>query len=122
MKVIPKPEILAAIFAANPSSAQSVACQQEPAACPLCAAVAGLTLLAFSAMQPRLMKARPFRIARFSILLVLALGNARWIRADQPEPQMSWLDDGVIRLGVDLQLGGAITWLSRSGDATNVIN
>ena len=35
---------------------------------------------------------------------------------------MSWLDDGVIRLGVDLELGGAITWLSRSGDDTNLVN
>jgi hypothetical protein len=28
---------------------------------------------------------------------------------------MSYLDNGTIRIGVDLQLGGAITWLSRSG-------
>jgi hypothetical protein len=44
--------------------------------------------------------------------------------AAQPthEPQMSWLDNGVIRLGADLNLGGAITWLSRAGDAPNVIN
>jgi len=42
--------------------------------------------------------------------------------ADRPEPQMSWLDNGTIRLGVDLQIGGAITWLSRSGDNTNLIN
>ena len=35
---------------------------------------------------------------------------------------MSWLDNGTIRLGVDLQIGGAITWLSRSGDSTNLIN
>lgn len=38
------------------------------------------------------------------------------------EPKMSWLDNGVIRLGVDLELGGAITWLSRSGDQVNLIN
>ena len=36
---------------------------------------------------------------------------------------MSWLDNGVIRLGVDLNLGGAITWLSASqGPGPNVIN
>lgn len=35
---------------------------------------------------------------------------------------MSWLDNGTIRLGVDLALGGAITWLSKSGDSENVIN
>ncbi len=35
---------------------------------------------------------------------------------------MIWLDNGTIRLGVDLSLGGAITWLSRAGDGANVIN
>ncbi len=35
---------------------------------------------------------------------------------------MSWLDNGTIRLGVDLTLGGAITWLSRSGSEVNVVN
>ena len=35
---------------------------------------------------------------------------------------MSWLDNGTIRLGVDLTLGGAITWLSRSGTEDNLIN
>ena len=38
------------------------------------------------------------------------------------EPRMSWLDNGTLRLGVNLDLGGAITWLSRSGSETNVIN
>lgn len=35
---------------------------------------------------------------------------------------MTWLDNGTIRLGADLTLGGAITWLSKSGEARNVIN
>ncbi len=35
---------------------------------------------------------------------------------------MSWLDNGTIRLGVDLSLGGAITWLSRSGSEVNLVN
>ena len=29
--------------------------------------------------------------------------------------EMSFLDNGKVRVGVDLKLGGAITWLSRSG-------
>lgn len=39
-------------------------------------------------------------------------------------PQMSYVDNGVIRLGIDLNLGGAITYLSLSGTnpALNVIN
>ncbi|MBV9850350.1 MAG: hypothetical protein JO250_11805 [Armatimonadetes bacterium] len=35
---------------------------------------------------------------------------------------MSYLDDGRIRLGVDLGLGGAITYLSRAGSDVNVVN
>ena len=31
------------------------------------------------------------------------------------EPQMSFLDNGHVKVGVDLSLGGAITWLSRDG-------
>lgn len=35
---------------------------------------------------------------------------------------MSWLDNGTIRLGVNLTLGGAITWLARAGSEVNLIN
>lgn len=35
---------------------------------------------------------------------------------------MSYLDNGRIRLGVDLDLGGAITYLSKSGTDRNVVN
>jgi len=52
-------------------------------------------------------------------LIALAARGGRLFAA---EPQMSWLDNGTIRLGVDLTLGGAITWLSRSGSDVNVIN
>jgi hypothetical protein len=37
-------------------------------------------------------------------------------------PDMSYLDNGVIRLGVDLNLGGAITFLSKSKSDLNLIN
>lgn len=62
--------------------------------------------------------------ARLLPLLACALAvfSRTGTLADQVEPQMSWLDNGSIRLGVDLNLGGAITWLSRSGDTTNLIN
>lgn len=42
--------------------------------------------------------------------------------AAQHVPRMSYLDNGVIRLGVDLNLGGAITYLSPSGKELNLIN
>src|SRR5262245_39439177 len=35
---------------------------------------------------------------------------------------MSYLDNGVIRVGVDLDMGGVISYLSRSSDPRNVIN
>jgi hypothetical protein len=34
----------------------------------------------------------------------------------------AWLDNGVIRVGADLELGGAITWLGPSGTEKNLIN
>ena len=38
------------------------------------------------------------------------------------EPNVSFLDNGVIRLGVNLNAGGAITYLSKSGDKNNLVN
>jgi hypothetical protein len=38
------------------------------------------------------------------------------------QAQDSFLDNGTVRLGVDLSLGGAITYLSKSGDSLNLIN
>jgi hypothetical protein len=35
---------------------------------------------------------------------------------------MTYLDNGVIRLGVDLSVGGAVTWLSKAGSDLNLIN
>ena len=43
-------------------------------------------------------------------------------RARRQPAKMSYLDNGVIRLGVDLNLGGAITYLSRSGTEQNLVN
>src|SRR5262249_1681569 len=36
-------------------------------------------------------------------------------------PNMSYVDNGTIRVGVDLNMGGVITCLSRSSDANNAI-
>ena len=48
-----------------------------------------------------------------------AVGPPRHLR---DESRMSYLDNGEIRLGVDLTLGGAITFLSTSKDRLNVVN
>ena len=38
------------------------------------------------------------------------------------EDKLSFLDNGTIRVGINLDLGGAITWVSRSGSDQNLIN
>jgi len=38
------------------------------------------------------------------------------------EDRVSYLDNGVIRLGVNLELGGAFTYLSTSKSNTNLLN
>jgi len=42
--------------------------------------------------------------------------------AANPEHRMSYLDNGTIRIGVNLNAGGAIAYLSKSGDSTNLVN
>lgn len=42
-------------------------------------------------------------------------------KSPRPKPRMSFIENGDIRLGVDLNLGGAITWLSRTG-GENIVN
>src|SRR4051812_41250571 len=44
------------------------------------------------------------------------------IAVASPAQPMSYLDNGTIRLGVDLGKGGTITYLSPSGGGVNVIN
>lgn len=50
---------------------------------------------------------------------LLVLSGA--VRADD-ESRMSWLDNGTLRLGVDLSIGGAITYLAESSAGINMIN
>lgn len=55
------------------------------------------------------------------LLLFPSIANAAKPRV-QHAPRMDYLDNGAIRLGVDLNLGGAVTWLSPSKSETNLIN
>src|SRR4051812_45885470 len=58
--------------------------------------------------------------------LVLVAAIAASVPADPPRPpnrpRTSFLDNGTLRLGVDLDVGGAITYLSLSGKERNVVN
>lgn len=51
---------------------------------------------------------------------ILLIGTLLSVNA--PPDRVGYLDNGRIRLGVDLDLGGAITYLSRSGSDKNVVN
>ena len=64
---------------------------------------------------------RIFRSLRLC-LLPLLLTAAPPLSHGQDMDSMSWLDNGHIRLGVDLSIGGSITWLSDAHDQVNVIN
>ena len=58
------------------------------------------------------------------IALFLALHASPLLAAQDsphPEPRMSYVENEFIRLGVDLNLGGAITWLSAKG-GENIVN
>ncbi|MGV3530847.1 MAG: hypothetical protein ACO1QR_00650 [Chthoniobacteraceae bacterium] len=55
------------------------------------------------------------------MLSLLAPCGALAAAADH-QPRMSFVDNGTIKLGVDLNLGGAVTYLSRSHEEQNVIN
>lgn len=55
------------------------------------------------------------------VLLLTFSSTAR--AADAPEfSGMSYLDNGVVKIGVNLDIGGAITYLSKSGTEENMIN
>jgi hypothetical protein len=68
------------------------------------------------------------RCLMLGLLAVLALGadaSCGKVQADEQSPRFSgckYLDNGQIRLGVDLDLGGAITYLSDANSDNNVVN
>lgn len=56
------------------------------------------------------------------VLLWPALFALGAIGASRPAPQMSYLDNGMVRIGVDLAMGGVITYFSRSSQSASVVN
>ncbi|HOL28263.1 MAG TPA: hypothetical protein PK235_17675, partial [Phycisphaerae bacterium] len=63
----------------------------------------------------------PVRSIRLTVVLMLMAGPSLLLAAN-PEHRMSYLDNGTIRIGVNLNAGGAIAYLSKSGDSTNLVN
>lgn len=67
------------------------------------------------------------RIARLLVLGVVSLYGFQsslcsGLAASLPEPKMSYLDNGVVRVGIDLTLGGAVTFVSSQDHPGNIIN
>jgi len=62
------------------------------------------------------------RRAHTIVLLVLVPPLVAAAPRAAHKPDMAYLDNGTIKLGVDLNLGGAITYLSRSTEDLNVVN
>src|SRR5207302_82654 len=54
--------------------------------------------------------------------VIAALGAALVGAPQAAADSMSYLDDGAIRVGVDLNKGGTITYLARAADGVNVVN
>jgi hypothetical protein len=65
----------------------------------------------------RVCKTKTWRLAAVGVMLFV---GAVVVSADEA-PRMSWLDNGQIRLGVDLSIGGAVTHLSEGKDGVNMI-
>ncbi len=58
-----------------------------------------------------------------NLLLLLMIASVAYSGdAPRPEPQMSFLDNGTVKIGADLALGGAITFLSHRDRPQNLIN
>ena len=52
-----------------------------------------------------------------TLLLIAALPTQ-----DEPPPRNLFLDNGTVRLGVDLESGGSVFWLSRGPERRNLLN
>ena len=65
-----------------------------------------------------------FRAATRAAFLIGLAASPAGLAAGRsfPEPRMSFLDNGVVRVGVDLALGGAVTFLSANDRPGNLIN
>ena len=59
---------------------------------------------------------------KFLILLTTLLCMAGWSSQAAHAENMSYVDNGQIKLGINLDIGGAITYISKSGSDLNLIN
>ncbi len=66
-----------------------------------------------------------FRLWRAAVVVVGIVClpvRTTWAATSLPAPKMSYLDNGEVRIGMDLALGGAVTFISGKGHPGNIIN
>lgn len=65
---------------------------------------------------------RPCFLTALLCSLWLGLGLSGWAAQSLPKPRMTFLDNGEVRIGMDLALGGAVTFISSKEHPGNIIN
>ena len=68
------------------------------------------------------MRANNLNRARLVAGLILSIRAAAYGASTLPEPKMTYLDNGEVRVGMDLALGGAVTFISSKDHPGNIIN
>ena len=74
--------------------------------------------LSLHRVHPRLL----FSLVALLSALPLAAWAEQGAKHSLPAPQMTYLDNGEVRIGMDLALGGAVTFLSSKEHPDNLIN
>src|ERR1039457_3634106 len=72
----------------------------------------------------QLMKTRPIHNNESCLCLAMALCALSTFggQAPMPAPKLTFLDNGEVRIGMDLALGGAVTFISSKEHPGNIIN
>ncbi len=68
------------------------------------------------------MRTSPRYRARLTAGLLVSVRVAVYGASSMPEPNMTYLDNGEVRIGMDLALGGAVTLISSKEHPGNIIN
>ena len=56
------------------------------------------------------------------LVLALFISSSSAAQKPHPKPEMTFLDNGEVRIGMDLALGGAVTFISSKDHPSNIIN
>ena len=62
------------------------------------------------------------RMLRTSIVFFAFAASSLLSDVAKIDGTMGWLDNGVMKLGIDINFGGAIVYVSHSDSSTNLVN